>query len=102
MKERLYTVRVHTHPEMWGNKSFLANSIPASKLLIDATPVSDPVHPKAGRALRAGLEECARSIPRTSTVSRHSEYLFSSDVIQRVICESISWFASQRSSSEIV
>jgi len=89
MKERSYTVRVHTHPETWGNENFSASRIIASKLLPDATHVSYPVHSRTF---------CAPSLPPqpggsfagTCTVSRHSAYLFSSDVIQRVTCESIS------------
>ena len=54
MKERSYTVRVHTHPETWGNEKFLASRILASKLLPDATHVSYPVHSRTF---------CAPSLP---------------------------------------
>src|SRR6185437_3390988 len=89
MKERSYTVRVHTHPETWGNENFSASRIIASKLLPDATHVSHPVHSRtfcvSSLPARPG-----RSFAGTCTVSRHSAYLFSPDVIQRMICESIS------------
>jgi hypothetical protein len=104
MKERSYTVRVHTHPEMWGNENFLASRILASKLLPDATHVSYPVHARTfcAPSLPSRPDGRPRSIPRTCTVSRHSAYSFSSDVIKRVICESISRVVSHSSTHEIV
>jgi len=101
MKERSYTVRVQTHPETWGNENFLARRISASKLLPDTTHVSYPVYSRTFCAapLPSGP---ARSFAGTCTVSRYSAYLFSSYVIQRVTCESISRVMSHPSTREIV
>jgi hypothetical protein len=103
MKERSYTVRVHTHPETWGNENFLASRILASKLLPDAAHVSYPIHSRihCASSLPARPDECSGSIPRTCTVSRHSAYSFSSDVIKRVICESMSRVVSNSLTREI-
>jgi hypothetical protein len=101
MKERSYTVRVHTHPETWGNEKFLASGILPSKLLPDATHVSHPVHSRTFWAPPLPSRP-ARSFAGTCTVSRHSAYLFSPDVIQRVTCESISRVMSHPSTREIV
>jgi len=100
MKERSYAVRVYTHPAVWGDKNFLASRTLASKLLSDAVHVN---HLKTFCALPlpAVPEFSPRPIPGTCTVSRHSAYSFSSDVIQRVICEPISEVVCHCSTREI-
>jgi hypothetical protein len=103
MKERSYTVRVHTHPEAWGSKDFLAARTFASKLPIDATQFNHSIQSSFVCALPLPdkFDEHVRSIPRTCTVGRHSAYSISTDVIKRVICEPISQVVAHSPTCEI-
>lgn len=103
MKERSYTVRVHTHPEAWGNENFLATRYLASTLLPDAAHINYRVSSRIFWASNLSVqpEKYPGYIPGTCTMRRHSAYLFSPDVIQHVICEPISRVVCHPSTCEI-
>jgi hypothetical protein len=91
MKERSDTVRVFTHPETWRSQRFRKAGLGVSTPQCGAIRWPDPLgsssfHTSLCRKSNASF----RSVPRTCTVGRDSEYSISFDVIQRVICKWIS------------
>lgn len=95
MRERSETVRVFTHPATWKNRNFVTSRSDTFRLM----PAADTRFPP--RSLCGNHHPPFRSIPRTCTVRRDSEYSISSDVIQRVICKVISRGAAYSSPCEI-